>query len=386
MKIVDNLKKMINRLKSRKQLLLNSPRSLYADFLNKPEIDALINNMPQNLSDMEKAYYIYIELGKIVSENPKIVFSDEDAKEEHYHDKMDDEYYGICKSISELYVRILKDKRVGLSADLVKKHPRSSSGHIDVILKVDGKNYIVNLIGDLSRIKTSRRINNFCFDLSKSNNNPIMQAYNMAYLKRLEHYYGKIDCLTREEIEQFDKKLGYSYVAKFSKKNERGIYTEDVLDLLREDMENPESFKEYVLHNQEVSREDVLKYKLDYVFENINKFTQFNGDMQYLENIRYYLKVSKKLLSAEEASRIQAYAAIVGDDFSNIISILKVKPLNQFENKNRYYLYSKEEKKYIEKSPKEMKQVIHKLDKNSLHIVGTFDRFNPKEMTELELE
>ena len=101
---------------------------------------------------------------------------------------------------------------------------------------------------------------------------------------------------------------------------------------------------------------------------------------------RFLSSVSKKLLSAEEASRIQAYAAVVGNDFSNIISILKVKPLDQFENKNRYYLYSQKDKKYREKSAEEMKQVIHQLDKDSLHIIGTFDRFNPKEMNELELE
>ena len=52
---------------------------------------------------------------------------------------------------------------------------------------------------------------------------------------------------------------------------------------------------------------------------------------------------------------------------------------------NIYYLYSAKDKKYVGKTPEEMKQFIDSIDKNSFHIIGTFDRFNPKETDELEL-
>lgn len=121
-----------------------------------------------------------------------------------------------------------------------------------MILNINGNNYIVNLISDLSRIKTSRRVNSFCFDLSRPVKNLIIREDNEAYLERLEHCYGKIDSLTRNDIEQLDKKLGYSFfVPQFSKDNERGFYTEDTIELLRKDMNNPELFREYVLHNKE---------------------------------------------------------------------------------------------------------------------------------------
>ena len=390
MRIVDYLKNFINKLKNKKQnqLLLNSPKDLYTNLINSSEIDNIINNMPQNLSQIEKAYYIYLELGKIVSESPQFVFTNREGKERHYNDVIDSEYYGICKSISELYVSILRDKRIGISADLVKKYPESPITHIDTILKIDGKNYITNLISDLSRIKTSRRVNSFCFDLSRPVNDPILKEENESYLKRLELYYGKIDSLTRRDIEKLDKKLGYSFfIPKISKEDERGFYTEDTIELLRKDMNNPESFKEYVLHNRDVPKEELLKYKLDYIFENINKLTDYKGTMNYLENIRYYLYVAKNILSPEEGSRIQAYVATTGNDLSRIISILKVKPLKESDDKknNIYYLYSAKDKKYVGKTPEEMKQFIDSIDKNSLQIIGTFDRFNPKETDELEL-
>ena len=390
MRIVDYLKNFINKLKNKKQnqLLLDSPKNLYTNLINSTEIDTIINNMPQNISQIEKAYYIYLELGKIVSESPQFVFTNREGKERHYNDVIDSKYYGICKSISELYVSILRDKRIGISADLVKKYPESPITHIDTILKIDGKNYITNLISDLSRIKTSRRVNSFCFDLGRPVNDLRLKEDNESYLKRLELYYGKIDSLTRRDIEKLDKKLGYSFfIPKISKEDERGLYTEDTIELLKKDMNNPELFKKYVLHNKDVSEEELLKYKLDYIFENINKLTDYKGTMNYLENIRYYLYVAKNILSPEEGSRIQAYVATTGNDLSRIISILKVKPLKESDDKknNIYYLYSAKDKKYVGKTPEEMKQFIDSIDKNSFHIIGTFDRFNPKETDELEL-
>lgn len=390
MRIVDYLKNFINKIKNKKQnqLLLDSPKNLYTNLINSSKIDNIINNMPQNLSQIEKAYYIYLELGKIVSENPQFVFADREEQGKHYNDSIDNKYYGICKSISELYVSILRDKRIGISADLVKKSPESPVTHVDTILKIDGKNYIANLIRDLSRIKTSRRVIGFCFNLNRPVNDSILKEKNESYLKKLEHYYGKIDTLTSDDIEKLDKKLGYSFfIPKISKEDERGFYTEDAIELLRKDMNNPESFKEYVLHNRDVPKEELLKYKLDYIFENINKLTNYNSNMNYLENIRYYLYVAKEILSPEESTRIQSYAATIGNDLSKIISILKVKPLKKSDNKknNIYYQYSTKDKKYICKTSEEMKQFIDSIDKNSLRIIGTFDRFNPKEIDELEL-
>ncbi len=46
-----------------------------------------------------------------------------------------------------------------------------------------------------------------------------------------------------------------------------------------------QTMKKYVLHNKDGSAEELLKYKLDYIFENINKLTDYKVTMNYLENI-----------------------------------------------------------------------------------------------------
>ena len=387
-----NLKNIFNRLKNRiklgkKQKLLESPGIKKEDILNNTKIEHIINNMPQGLSEIEKAYYIYLELGKILNENAEFVFNNSEYKEKHYNDRTNEKYEGVCKSISELYVKILTDKRIGIEAETVEKNPEKPLSHVDTILKIDGKIYIANLIADLSRIKTSRRTNWFCFDLSCPTGKRAVDIDRADYLQRLGQKYGKIDSLSREEVEKLDKKFGYSFfIPKIQESNERGVYTEDTIKSLKEELDNPELFKKYVLHKKDVPKKDYLRYKLDFIFENIHSLTDYNANPRYLENIRYYSYLAEKLLSKEENKRITAYAATVNNDFSNIISIIKVKGMDTDDSKeNFYYVYSNFDKKYVRKEAKVIKKYIDGLDKNSLKIIGTFDKYSPRDINELEL-
>ena len=381
------IRKIINRITKKRDILMLD-EAKYKDLVASDKIESIISNMPSDLSNLEKAYYVYTELGKVVSENPEFVFTDRAGKETHYNDQMDTEFYGICKSISELYVSVLKDKRIGIEAELVKKSPKSPITHVDTVLKVDGKYYIANLISDLSKIKSSRRIDSFGAGLERFDRNPKMKEDYEEFVKKLEKRFGKFATLTREQREEMDAKLGYSYLPLVSKdeSNElsnRGLYTEDVIELLRKDMQNPESFKKYVLHDKDVPREKYLKYKLKYIFDNINKYTDYTADMNYLENIRYYIYVAKKLLPSDELNRINTYVATIDDDKRNVVSIFKVSP-NEKDGLNDYFMYSKEDKKYNEVSQMEMNDFLNSLSGRNVKIIGEFDRYRPMPLSELE--
>lgn len=353
---------------NKEDLLLDTPKNLYSDLIESEKIDRIISNMPKNLSDIEKAYYIYIELGKILKENAKFVLGDINIKKNHYNDKVDLDYSGICKSISQLYANVLGNKHIGIKATPVIAQPGSSFSHVDTILTIDGKNYICNLISDLSNIKTSKRINSFCYDM---NHNVIQEDY----LKRLENHFGKIDFLSRDYLENLDRKLEYSYCDKSNSK--RSLYTNDIVNMLQSELNDPKTFKEFILNNKEVPKEEVLKYKLDYIFKNINKFTHYNDKLDYLENIKYLLYVAKKIITRDEnpMERIQSYIVTQNNDFENLISILKINTFDKTHpnNKSFYYLYSKELQTFIEKTPEEMIDFINTLDKSSLKIIGTYD-------------
>lgn len=51
--------------KKQNQPLLALPKNLYTNLISSFEINTIINNIPQNLSEIEKAYYIYLGVGEI---------------------------------------------------------------------------------------------------------------------------------------------------------------------------------------------------------------------------------------------------------------------------------------------------------------------------------
>ena len=125
---------------------------------------------------------------------------------------------------------------------------------------------------------------------------------------------------------------------------------------------------------------------MDFIFQNVHQYTDFNTEPRYLENIRYYIDSANKILSKEEEKRIYPYVITANDDFKNIISIIKVKGEDENNpSENFYYLYSKDEKQYMRRTPKEVKAYLEGFEKGSLKIVGTFDKYSPREMEELEL-
>lgn len=379
MKIIDLVKEKMNRLILGKKLVIPSHNYNYSEEVNQIK-EEIIKSIPENIEDMEKAYFIYIELGKKLFENPINAFGMDKEKEELSKKKIEKELEGNCKAIAELYVNILNDDRVGTKAELITIRKRLGS-HVDAIIMIDAKEYITNLISDLSRIKTGKRVNCFAFNLKETKS--IM--YNQMYKNKVEKYYKNLSYLEREQIEEMDKELGYSYIPENEKNSrKRGLYTEDVFDRIKEELKNTENFKKYVLKGREnVREEDILKYKLEFFFENMDKFVTNNGDMRYLENIRYYFHTLKKFFTNEEAKRLNLYACAIKRDFSHIYSIVKLKPENKDSNGNTYFFYNEQEKQYKEITREELKQFVEANE--GFRIIGEIDYINYLDTKELEL-
>jgi translation elongation factor P/translation initiation factor 5A len=82
-----------------------------------------------------------------------------------------------------------------------------------------------------------------------------------------------------------------------------------------------------------------------------------------------------------------AYTAIIDKDFSNIISILKVKP-PKGDNKNRlntYYLFTSNNKKYMEISPEELQIFLNNIGREQIQIVARPDKYLLECLNVLEL-
>lgn len=345
--------------------------------------EKIISSMPKELTHLEKSYYVYRELGKELSEHPANVFDIFNSKYLSL-EPIKDDFQGNCKAIASLYVDILKDNRVGVDADLTIIQPTLGS-HVDAVLKIDNKQYMTNLIADLSRIQTGQRTSYFGFDLEK-NNNPM---YTNLYKKRIKKCYKDMETIPRSTLDKLDKKFNYSCYSRSDKESETpGIYTEDVFQKLQEELQDPDTFKKYVLKGKDdVPEEDFLKHKLEFFFENMEKFSTYPGkNPNYLENIRYYVYQSlKRFFTSEESKRLNIYAVSPSfSDFSNIDSIIRLRTPKGDKVKSDYYIYVKDENTGRGKYKPISKVSLKKLFEHR-EILGEIDYSDPMDSSTLDL-
>ncbi len=387
MKIFDFLFRKSDLREEKKRLLLQSPKDQYKDKIKSSEIESIINNMPADLTKIERAYYVYLKLGQMLKENPEFFSVEDKRRTEIYDNEINAENEGICKSISELYVAILRDKRVNVKAKMVRMHEDSPISHIDVVVNADGKKFITNLISDLYRIKTGSKIMNFGFDLEHMPVSQNEQVEDYLYLRRINRHLGKLDVIPREQIEQMDKKFGYSYVPPTEKFEGRGIYAEDTIELLRKEFENEDSeeFKQYVLKGQEVDEDDVLIYKAKYIMENIKKLIEFSGNINYRDINHIYQRVVTKVLNKDELRRIEWFEDYVGKNYGDRLSIVKIKPTKAGREKGKRSVFYKKLKNQIEYTPASIEEFTRVMVDNGIspepyqvtHIVNFYENDMP---------
>ena len=102
----------------------------------------------------------------------------------------------------------------------------------------------------------------------------------------------------------------------------------------------------------------------------MDKFSTYNGDTRYLENVRYYFYTLRNFFSKEEAKWINMYA-------------VKLRPAEKSKGENSYFLYNASNKKYEEISKEELKRFVD--NAKDLEIIGDIDNREQIEIEELEL-
>lgn len=364
----------------------------YSDAINNPPISTIREHMPKDLSKLERAYYIYIELGKIINENPKFVYdySDVDMDESYDSILLDGNNYGVCKTISELYVAILREENI--DADLTRKKPNDKFSHVDVILKIDNENYLANLVADLSRIKTSRIVRYFGerinpkeigfkdkakkiirgFKVYKdrfvaklhndeiTTEEKIFDLKNIRYFNRLKKHYGTISSISEEKLEQMDHKCGYNIHSYYRNGYvTRKIYTKELMGVLKKNLTDPKLLKEYVFQWQNVPQEKILEKKLDYIFQYINQMTAYTGDLKYMELRGFLTGVLDRVLTDKEIKRLDFIdlAKHTKDNNPNLTSVLRIRPSNKNEQPV-YYTLTEDSKNYVKRTKEELNQIM----------------------------
>lgn len=284
---------------------------------NKIDLNKIIEKMPKDLTDIEKARYIYIELCKIFIYDEKYVTGDQEVKHTIFEKEPDvdniEDNEIVCSSLSRLCIQMLE--KVGIKAAGIYMNGRYE-GHMAVVMQIgEGENkkyYHLNPTTDLMEIKQGFKTMGFC-----------SKPLDGEYLTFAEDF----STISEEEIKTIDDKLGYTY---------NGLYMDEVINMLSEEMCNIQYIREYIkIHHPEIDvttvpTTDFLKYKLEFLVNYINNFCK---DLSGTEKRDLIYTIAETGFTDDENKK---FGRFHGKESNKLIAILKAK--GQVREDDVFYL------------------------------------------------
>ena len=262
-----------------------------------PSINFIATSMPDDLTDLEKVRYIYINLGKLFSYDYRIVVDESVISKPLDYADNEISRYQTCYQISEVLTVLINGLVPTCHAKVIERKINGRSfnkEHVatEVIFK-DNLKILLDLTLDLSNIQAGLRTKEFGFTTNSNND------YDIIFLR---------------ECEEMDKKLGFI----------ADKYTDDYID----------EFKR-ILNNTNFSgktKAEILDFKIRKIKEVLAK--DFKGEH---EAIRYINTLFNKILTNEELSTLKQFnLSYENTDELNFMAIFS------FDELGLYYSYSNE--------------------------------------------
>lgn len=222
--------------------------------------EQILRKMPQGLSKLEQARYIYIQLGQMVSFDEEYWLGNSKTKKRIYtsaqrvKDFKDlSENKIICVSLSKLYNDLLN--QIGIKAVQQKEEGEL---HVSSIIFIGNNAYEVDLQRDLKFIQARRTTMFFGKDIDITGDEPIED----------------------EVLRQIDEKIGYSY------EGEKDL--KELMDGI----------------NRKIDLMPSITEKITCILESIGKYQDIL-QMGYVEKMNYYDYIIARTLSSKEREKIQ---------------------------------------------------------------------------------
>ena len=260
--------------------------------------EKIIETIPDQLSPMEQVRYLYIELGKLVSFDERYWKGNSKTKKKIYRvsfrkriEDLKADRRIICVSLARMFQELLAE--IGVKATLYQPDPEDP--HINNIVEIDRKQYVMDLQRDLEYIQTNRRTQHFG--------------------KKSKKEYVQFSEISSEEEEKIDRRIGYV--------QEDRDYTEHYLWMLQKAIEG-----------EELSLEE----KVAFVLEHAKDYKDLS-QVGIVEKSKFYTWCFERCFTPEERRYItENYLQTVED--SKILSCITVRG-----KKNHYTRFLFQEKK-----------------------------------------
>ena len=279
----------------------------------------ILRRMPANLTQIEQARYIYLQLGKLFTFDEKYWLGNSKTRRTIYraakkvHSPKDlKSNKVICVSISNTYISLLE--KMGIEAEAV--HAEDDL-HVYTIFKIDGVEYEADLQRDMKFIQAHRKTRSF----------------------GREPDYSTKKLISDEQMQEMDDKFGYTY--------EGDEYLAILIDRLRDKLE--------LLPNME--------QKIKYALKKIERF-EADTDMGFVEKMLYYEMILPDVLSSKESKKVQIMDMYVEEDGERKYTCC----ISANKEKNEYvrYMYSEKTGTFL---PIDEQELI-KLMSEGLRTVG----------------
>lgn len=287
----------------------------------------------------------------------------------------------VCKPVCTMAAEILRDN--GIAADTVSCDT-DIFRHTDVLMTTkSGKKYIINYLEDMEMIQTGMKTPDFASKAYYERRYKKFEGGKTTDGKRLDG----IDFLPEERLDLIDQNLGYkkynmymnSVIAQIKKEfeNYREVMAENEwmgkkLDLIQSnetisDIEMEKRRKEIYDKYQQMSDDEVLESKLDWIFEYFNDRMDING---YTDFVMYYSRLLlKEVLSKEEYGKIKRFDCFVYPE--DMPEDSKLKEIINFDNREdtnkdrfamvrcngKYYVFSTKPNSYLKITEEELEEM-----------------------------
>lgn len=187
---------------------LNSNRfKQYIQIINKTKAYRhVLDSIPPDLSNLEKAYYIYNKLGILLHENNSLVYNHIENLG-MYYTTIRHNGVGNCRQMSELYVTMLTMSNVIERFYLTRK-PVGVEGldlrHIDAIIQIDGKLYMTDIIKDTVNMRAGIKNKKFGYiDTVESRMQELIKFINVNRTIKSKQKNRLIELIKQKNFEEF---------------------------------------------------------------------------------------------------------------------------------------------------------------------------------------
>ncbi len=310
----------------------------------------------KDLKDIERVKSLYLKLGEIFAYNVEYFYTKETEKiyekdltiksiqTSNYQNKIN----VVCKQIAQILVeainKMAKKEKKNMTAKLIG-YEEGKKNHVITLLTLENSNYYLDLYKDLYRIQKGMRTKYFAPE-----EEILAREINNYYPIKSEFDGVKCQNISKEENEKIDKKIGYL---------KYGIYTEDVIEMLKEEIEEEkENILEYISNNNLKNKENKLtKFKIDFIFKHFKNNYLPAKTMEIFELERFYLKTFANILNENDKENIDIFKIHIETKEKPDI-YYKESILYEFEftkeNRFFYYIYNSIDKGYREITEEEI--------------------------------